>query len=175
MRTLEEGIHTYDLKDELHDKKPVGTKEFADEIIKRLGQKPEVLKAVEYKAKAGHQIKKFATKDLSSVKKELTGVDVFIDWNSGSAEDLGNMLSKIKTDSLELQTIGSRGVKVFPDGAKEISTVDHWRCRYLNPNKGLPVSHLDIIGLLSRLRDSGFDFIQIENLYNFDGEAGYSQ
>jgi len=174
MKTLEDGIHTYDVNDEVHHTTPVGTKEFADEVIKRLGQKPEVLKAVEYSAKPGHRIQKFATKDLSSVKKELMGVDVFLDWNNGSADDLGNMLSKIKTGNTVLTAIGSRGVSVYPGGAKEISTVDHWRCRYMNPDKSLPVSHSDIIDLLSKLRDSGFDFIQTENLYNFDGEPGYS-
>ena len=176
LRTLEEGIHTYDLKDEVHDTKPVGTKEFADEVIKRIGQKPEVLKAVDYSAAAaGHQVKKPEMKDMSAIKKELAGVDVFLDWSSGSSDDLGNMLSKIKTDNLELTTISDRGVKVYPEGAKEISTVDHWRCRYKNPKNGIPVSHKDIISLLSKLRDSGFDFIKTENLYNFDGENGYSQ
>jgi isocitrate dehydrogenase len=173
MKTFEDGIHTYDVNDEVHHTTPVGTKEFADEVIKRIGQKPEVLKAVEYSSKPGHQIQKFATKDLSAVKKDLVGVDVFIDWNSGTAEDLGNMLSKIKTGNTVLKAIGSRGVQVYPDGAKEISTVDHWRCRYINKDN-TPVTHSDIIDLLSKLRDSGFDFIQIENLYNFDGEAGYS-
>ncbi|MCU0371689.1 MAG: NADP-dependent isocitrate dehydrogenase [Ignavibacteria bacterium] len=174
MKTLEDGIHTYDVNDEVHHTTPVGTKEFAEEVIKRLGQKPEVLKAVEYSAKPGQQIKKFETKDLSGINKELMGVDIFLDWNSGSAEDLGNMLTKIKSENMELLMISNRGVKVYPQGAKEISTVDHWRCRYLNPNKNLPVTHSDILDILGKLRDSGFDFIKTENLYNFDGEAGYS-
>ena len=36
------------------------------------------------------------------------------------------------------------------------------------------VSHPQIISLLKRFADAGFDFIKTENLYNFDGERGYS-
>ena len=36
------------------------------------------------------------------------------------------------------------------------------------------VSHAQIISLLQRVADAGFDFIKTENLYNFDGERGYS-
>src|SRR5207302_2658324 len=41
LRTLEDGIHTYDIYDEHISKQKVGTKEFADAIIARLGQQPQ--------------------------------------------------------------------------------------------------------------------------------------
>ena len=31
-----------------------------------------------------------------------------------------------------------------------------------------------VIELLQRVNEAGFDFIKIENLYNFDGKASYS-
>ena len=37
-----------------------------------------------------------------------------------------------------------------------------------------PISHEQITQLLQRCRRTGLDFIKIENLYNFDGQAGYS-
>src|SRR5579863_2693341 len=46
--TLEEGIHTYDIFMEGKSKQKVGTKEFADAVVARLGQKPQTLKAIEY-------------------------------------------------------------------------------------------------------------------------------
>src|ERR671938_430394 len=50
LKTIEDGIHTYDIYDESVSKQKVGTKEFAEAVAKRLGQMPEQLKAVTYKA-----------------------------------------------------------------------------------------------------------------------------
>jgi isocitrate dehydrogenase len=44
LRTIEDGIHTYDVFDETVSKQKVGTKEFADAVIARLGQVPQILK-----------------------------------------------------------------------------------------------------------------------------------
>ncbi len=41
MKTLEDGIHTYDIYTEGVSKQKVGTKEFAEAVVARLGQKPE--------------------------------------------------------------------------------------------------------------------------------------
>src|SRR2546429_7357009 len=48
LRTLEDGIHTYDIYTEGISKQKVGQKEFADAVIARLGQEQQVLKAVSY-------------------------------------------------------------------------------------------------------------------------------
>lgn len=174
LKTIEDGIHTYDVNDEVHHTTPVGTKEFAQEVIKRLGQKPEILKEVKYSAADANKLKSVKNKTEIKERKDLVGVDIFLDWSNGTPDDLGNVLSKIKTNNLELLMISSRGVKVYPQGSPNILTVDHWRCRYLNPQKGAPVKHEDIIEILGKIRENGFDFIKTENLYNFNGEPGYS-
>ena len=46
LRTIEDGVHTYDIFVEGVSKQKVGTKEFADAVVAHLGQKPETLKAV---------------------------------------------------------------------------------------------------------------------------------
>lgn len=48
LRTIEEGIHTYDIYKEGISKEKVGTKEFAQAIIKNLGKKPELLSPVSF-------------------------------------------------------------------------------------------------------------------------------
>src|SRR3984893_8756017 len=48
LRTLEDGVHTYDIFQEGLSKQKVGTKEFAQAVIARLGQKPQTIKAAEY-------------------------------------------------------------------------------------------------------------------------------
>src|SRR5687767_4675046 len=52
LRTIEDGIHTYDIFEEGKSKEKVGTKEFADAVAQRMGQKPQTLKAAAYKAAA---------------------------------------------------------------------------------------------------------------------------
>src|SRR5438477_5941559 len=48
LRTIEDGVHTYDIFAEGVSTAKVGTKEFAAAVIERLGQKPNTLKAVTY-------------------------------------------------------------------------------------------------------------------------------
>ncbi len=70
--------------------------------------------------------------------------------------------------------MSNRGVKVWPDGHAETFCSDHWRCRFMAANDGGAISHAQITSLLNRVAGGGFDFIKTENLYNFDGERGYS-
>jgi isocitrate dehydrogenase len=51
---------------------------------------------------------------------------------------------------------------------------DHCRCRFLAAERGHALTHQDVVALLGRLADHGLDFIQTQNLYEFDGERGYS-
>src|ERR687894_2403281 len=55
LRTVEDGIHTYDIYDEKVSKQKVGTKEFAEAVVARLGQTPQTLKAVKYNAGGGSE------------------------------------------------------------------------------------------------------------------------
>src|SRR5918994_3453184 len=48
LRTLEDGLHTYDIFKEGVSKQKLGTREFAQAVIARVGQKPEKFKAVSY-------------------------------------------------------------------------------------------------------------------------------
>jgi isocitrate dehydrogenase len=175
LRTIEDGIHTYDIYEEGHSKQKVGTKEFADAVAERVGQKPEKLKAASYKSNAETSEKPAAaTQARPAAKKDLVGVDVFLDWTKGSANDLGDSLSKLNGEGVKLEMMSNRGVKVWPGGHAETFCSDHWRCRFLAEADDGRVSHPQIVALLTRVAAAGFDFIKTENLYNFDGERGYS-
>jgi isocitrate dehydrogenase len=175
LRTIEDGIHTYDIFDEGKSKQKVGTKEFAEAVAERMGQTPETLKPAKYKS--GDEVPppaKTVAAERPRAKKELVGVDVFLDWTSGSANDLGEALSKLDGDGARLEMMSNRGVKVWPGGHAETFCSDHWRCRFLSTTEGSGLSHAQVIALLKRVAEAGFDFIKTENLYNFDGERGYS-
>src|SRR3990167_6915932 len=97
LKTLEDGIHTADVYSENHSKKKVNTDEFAEAVIARLGQKPTHFKFVEYKQDTrGARIECYDEKKKISAKKELVGVDVFIDNLTLTPEKLGVLLSTLE-------------------------------------------------------------------------------
>ena len=174
LRTIEDGIHTYDIYDEEVSKQKVGTKEFAEAVVQRLGQTPQVLKPRQYKKADESASSATASPSKPAPQKELVGVDVFLDWTKGSANDLGDGLSRLNGDGLKLTMISNRGVKVWPGGHTETFCSDHWRCRFLPESDGGQVSHTQVVSLLSRVSGQGYDFIKTEGLYTFDGQRGFS-
>lgn len=170
LKTLEEGIHTYDIFKEKTSKQKVGTKEFALAVIERLGQKPDTLPTVSYGSAKYIEHKAITS---SSVKKELMGVDVFIQWNQ-SAEKLAEALNKDSTQEFKLQMISNRGVKVWPEKHPETSCVDCWRCRFIHKQKNIPISQSIVIELLQKLVNQQLDVVQTQYLFNFDGKPGYT-
>src|SRR6476646_7686856 len=148
LRTIEDGVHTYDIYEEQVSKQKVGTREFADAVIQRLGQMPQILKPRKYRKAEETTSPAAAGASQPVPKKELVGVDVFLDWTKGSADDLGKGLSHLNGDGLKLTMISNRGVKVWPDGHSETFCSDHWRCRYLPESDGGNVSHAQVISLL---------------------------
>ncbi|GJQ63118.1 MAG: isocitrate dehydrogenase [Melioribacteraceae bacterium] len=170
LKTIEDGIHTRDIYVEGVSKEVVGTKEFGEAVIDRLAYKPQVLKEAKYYAPK--IIKSWSDKQHIAIK-ECVGVDVFIDWNKGKPNDIGSQLSKLEVNSMKLKVITNRGIKVFPDGLEQTFCTDHWRCRFVKPD-GATVTPSEIIELVSKVNEAGFDFIKTENLYTFDGEPGFS-
>ncbi len=176
LRTMEDGVHTYDIYKEGVSKQKVGTREFADAVIERVGQKPETLKAVAYKAGEGGEaaFSSRMARETVAANKETVGVDVYLDWTEGSADQLGEAMTQVNGSGLKLTSISNRGVKVWPGGHTETFCSDHWRCRFVSESGVAPVSHAQIAALLARVAEAGFDFIKTENLCDFDGKAGYS-
>ena len=173
LRTIEDGIHTYDIFSEGNSRQKVGTSGFAKAVIERLGKTPEMLPGVTYNSE-GKGIAVPTATARPPQKKEMVGVDLFVNWRDGSADDLAGKLAPLNGDDLELVMISNRGVKVWPEGAPETFCTDHWRCRYMANGSGKPVSHQQIAGLMQRAADSGIDFIKTESLCTFDGEPGFS-
>lgn len=173
LKTLEDGLHTYDIYNPEISKKKVGTKEFAQAVVDRLGETPKTLKPVEYKSVSAMKFD-YKFPNLPKPKKELVGVDVFLDWSEGTPNDLGDKISKVTSEGLKLTLISNRGLEVWPGGHPETFCVDHWRCRYEPAKEGSPVTKDQILALLKKLNDSGYDCIKTENLYTFDGQKGYS-
>ncbi len=168
--TIEDGIHTEDIYSEGISKVHVGTKEFADAIIERIGNVPRKLPAANYNK--GEEMNLPVYKRPEPKNKELKGVDIFVDWKGENPDDLGKILQKLNGE-IELIMITNRGVKVWPEGFEETFCTDHWRCRYqAKDNK--TVGSEDVIAVMQRAVEEGVDVIKTENLYEFDGVRGYS-
>ncbi|HRH47744.1 MAG TPA: NADP-dependent isocitrate dehydrogenase [Panacibacter sp.] len=171
LKTLEEGIHTYDIYKEGTSKKKPGTKEFADAVIKRLGQQPGQLKPVAYSSSIANFNIQVAAKPKA--KKELVGIDVFLQATDTNAEAIAKSVQQYTNGTLHLSMITNRGTKVWPNGFPETFCTDHWRCRFkATDNNILNFSHA--IELQLKLHNANLDIIKTENLYHFDGEAGFT-
>jgi isocitrate dehydrogenase len=175
LKTMEDGIHTYDIYREGTSKQKVGTKEFAQAVVDRLGQKPGLLKAVDYSRAPTRSLTERPPYQRSKEKKELVGADIFVAF-LGRPADLAAQLEPLAADGLKLVMLSNRGMKVWPGGMEETFTVDVYRCRFQLPeDQPGCVAHRSITALLDRITDAGLEFVKLEGLYNFDGKPGFSR
>lgn len=174
LKTMEDGVHTYDLFKEGTSSQKVGTSEFADAVIERLGERPEKLSAVEYSGDANRIQGAFAP--TQAKKKELVGVDIFLHWVGEDRDPnvIGGMLEKLGHKDFQIRLISNRGQKVYPNGHPETFCTDHWRCRFTSPNRESVGSYEDVMQIMQNIHDAGLDIIKSENLYRFDGKLGFS-
>ncbi len=176
LRTLEDGVHTFDISTQEHTRRLVGTDEFADAVVERLGSAPKQLTVRDLKSENSSVAKpkiQRTTLDLKALRKETMGVDVFLHHTDLDPERLGLGLTEASTEQLKIKMITNRGQKVWPNPLPETFCTDHWRCRFVHP-EGSAVNHAHILQLLTRLSERGYDFIKTENLCSFAGERGYS-
>lgn len=170
-KTIEEGIHTADIYKEGVSKLKVGTREFAEAVIKNLGQQPSRLKTVIYPKANAFALPTYKRKAAST--KVLVGVDVFVHWQGTNAEEFGRLMQQLEFTEVKLTMITNRGIKVWPQGFEETFCTDHWRCRFM-PVEGKPFDQVHILAILSKAIEKNIDTIKTENLYTFDGKPAYS-
>jgi isocitrate dehydrogenase len=168
LRTLEEGVHTYDIFQEGLSKQKVGTKEFAQAVVARLGQKPQTIKAAEYSTTPRPPIQLPAPKPAP--KADLVGVDVYIEWPSREPNSLAAVIGKASGDGLTLEMMANRGVKVWPEGSPQTLCTDNFRCRFL----GASVTDKQIVSLLDRIGGLKLPIGMTVSLRNYDGKTGFT-
>ncbi len=187
-KTIEDGIHTYDIYNKKTSSKKVGTKEFTNSIIDRLGQEPAKLPISNFK-----EIDENSTKRTNIYReevakdKELIGFDLFIDWQD-EFEDLISFINIIESEKLEIKIITAKGLimwpiidkqdqNIYPKGQTILrfigkGIVGKTSNQIINTKK--TIEHDDIINMLQVFSDKKVDFIKYEGLYTFGGKAGYS-
>ena len=172
LTTLEDGIHTYDIFEAGVSREKVGTREFAQAVVARLGQRPKKLKAVSYAAAKGEEAHLPEPK-LASPSRSVQGVDLYVNWESRDSDALATKLGPLAGPEFRLTMLTSRGVKVWPDGFPETYRGDQFRCRHMSADGG-EAKQSQIVALLGRLTGAGLSVAQTVTLYSYDGERGYS-
>ena len=171
LRTLEDGVHTYDIFTEGISTQKVGTREFACAVSARMGQKPSRLKPVSYARAAAARAAQAVVSAPVSRQMELKGIDLFVYWPSRNPNELAAAVGKHVANGLSLQMIDNRGVKVWPGGRAETFCTDNFRCRFMSEN-GTDWGQL--IALMQRVSEAGLDIVMTETLRTFAGQAGYT-
>jgi isocitrate dehydrogenase len=171
LKTLEDGIHTYDIYKEKISKERVGTREFAQAVESRIGEKPHQLPSVHY---TSHRpIKHAAKSNKSEHKKELVGIDLFIHWES-SLETLLQKLASFDHHDLELKMISNRGVKVWPEKHPETICCDNWRCRFIRKDHARTLTQKEVLTLIQKVVEGHLEIVQTHFLSLYDGQPGYT-
>ena len=177
LRTVEDGVLTVDMCGP-GGPAPVGTRAFAQAVVQRLGQTPRTLAALDYRPAQPGLATAVATPAAPRpiARKVLVGVDVFVNWDEAQRDPnvLGPRLELLAAPEWKLSLVSNRGVKVYPNGYRQTLCTDHWRCRFIGAQNGAAQPQA-IAELLLRLHAAGLDAVKTENLYTFDGAAGYSQ
>ena len=171
LKTIEEGIHTYDIYKEGVSKTKVGTKEFAHAVARFLGQKPHTLKPVQYGT--AKKLTALFNEAPHTIQRTLVGVDIFI-YAKAPAEAFQKGLKKNTSGPLTLAMISNRGVRIWPEGHPETFCIEQWRCRFMHKDKKQGATPDEILSVITQLSEAGYDVIKTENLYLFDGQAGFS-
>ena len=190
-KTIEDGVHTKDIYDDDKSSKKASTSEFADAVIKRLGSKPEILKPAKYvysdkdvEAQSNNKSSdSVVIIDIPIAEKRLVGMDIFIDLKTSDVDEVLAEIIKITEknteNNLELYTISTKGLKLWPYYKKINVLSDHWCLRFklkndIKNNNGDNLQKSIFVDLLKDFSENGIDFVSTECLYEFDGNEGFS-
>jgi isocitrate dehydrogenase len=173
LKTIEDGQHTVDIFNDM-SKAKLGTKEFAQAVIDRLGAEPETYRVVKYAPRTGAAKPIHAVMAKETEERKLVGLDLFVHWYGKEVNALGTLLDSLSTPQLKLQMLSCKGLKVWPNIVTEMDVTDRFRARFMPVEKGGAVTLKNISDLLSQAADKGIDFLKIETLYTFDGKNGFS-
>lgn len=171
LKTLEDGIHTGEVFREGISSKKVGTQDFADAVIERLGQSPSDLPIKDYSGCPSGGMKLPPLKPVVMEKKQRVGVDIGINWD-GTPNDLAERIQGCTEGHLQLQMISNRGTKVWPDGRPETFCSDNWRLRFKSTEGHVKTS--EVLALMTRMNENGLNFTKSVMLNTFDGVEGFT-
>jgi isocitrate dehydrogenase len=167
-----DGILTRDVA--LPSSVPASTTEFADAIIKNLGEKHPTYEERDYKPITLPKVSK--APDFVHVKeRQVVGLDVFIETTK-APEELGKSMETICASTpFELRFVSCRGVKCYPGTQIQGGDfVDQARCRFFMRNQSHSAANSDILDLLHKISAEHM-WGHVEKLHIFDSKPGFTK
>lgn len=164
LKTIEDGVHTYDIFKEGISHKKVGTADFAKAVIKRLGDKPSQLKEVHF---SHHPIKIKPSEMAAPSTRVLVGVDIYLYDCRAPADQMIARFAKAHSEHLRLEAVTNQGTVHYPHQGYQRSITPEWRGRFMGHGK---VSCEEVLHLASQLEG----VCSIQMLFTFDGKDGFS-
>ena len=176
LKTIEDGMHTIDIYNEKHSKKKLGTDEFTQEVISRLGQQPSNFKIAKYKDTDPQKTSDVLKHETAQKEtKTLVGVDIALNWTDRDSFLLADKIIKLVAGSeVGLQMISIKGLKIWPRPHNLLIDSDEWNLRFMSTSQDKIITHHDIVKLLRNLSNANLDFVRVNNLYLFDDTLGFS-
>ncbi|HEX6886988.1 MAG TPA: NADP-dependent isocitrate dehydrogenase [Candidatus Nanopelagicales bacterium] len=165
--TLEEGIHTQDVKVGAS----VGTTAFTEAVLERMGQRSSVASRRYAQIKLPEIAREDVRSELGSRQK--VGVDVFIETPDAPAR-IGEQLDRLVAGTpYTLKMVSNRGTVVYPSTGGATDCVDHFRCRFVITDRGTwhPESVLDLLSRIGRV----YRWMHVEKLEEYDGAPAYTR
>ncbi len=184
LAALESGVHTGDFGDPtMKNYKPaVGTKEFTQAIIGKLGSKPETVPAVPVPEQGAWAIEKSARpagqqviRTFTNVITHVVGCDIYLDTPLAPASVAEEMQRACADTPFSLTLISNRGTQVWPTGSVYTECVDYYRVRF-ELKKDVVVGTIGqsrAVALMDKIAEK-FTICSFELLRTFDGIKGYS-
>ena len=170
---LEAGDRTKDLAQKA-GKKSLGTKEFAEAIVKRM---PASLKsesiAVNFKysppVRPSEQVLHVTPR---TIKETTMGMDVFVD-SALQPKALATKIQDMLPAHMKLIMISNRGTQVWPTGSAFTECVNHHRCRVevLEPKT---TSEQELLQLSSKFSTVGLRVCSLEMLLKIGDKKGFT-
>jgi isocitrate dehydrogenase len=146
---------------------PLSTTAFTDAVIERLDRDWPVRDRISL------TVPEEPAARVGTPARRVVGVDVFVEWN-GDPEELGKSITQAAEGSaFALRMISNRGMMVYPSSGTTLSTVDHFRCRFL-ANGDTEPGDADILDLVSRVA-ARHRWMHLEKLQEFDGAPGFTR
>lgn len=167
VKAIEDGCHTGDIASD--KSKALNTQEFTKAVVERLGQEPSSLPKATSAGKAAMNMANVCKSKPEIQNKQKVGVDIFLD-STMHYEELGAIVEQASTDKLRFELMSSRGMKVYPGGGIVAPDSDFWRCRFY----GQEVTNEDIYKVIENIEKRNISWVKIENLFNYEGERGFS-
>jgi len=165
--TLEEGIHTQDVK----VGQPVGTSAFTGAVIEHLGQESSV-PSRRHQPMLLPDISRDDTRTHPGSRRKI-GVDIFLESAESPERVAEKLRAAVAGTPYSLKMISNRGTVVWPVTGGSTGCIDHFRCRFLitDTTTWTPTS---ILGLLERI-GKDFRWMHVEKLEIVDGEPGFTR